>query len=476
MQIKSMPLDQYLRPHTGVEFLASRVVFNEYHRSPLGIKKRPEWFQYTMDKILLNLYKAWSINPDMTVGIMRKKSYWDGKNKSYVNPRLSYRNIVNALDYLMASDWLIEVQKGQQGFYGNHGISTRYRASGKLLDLFLESPIENIQLTYDNERPSVILRGKKPKKTKANPSPRGKLIEYDVDKNITSMMAKAKQINFELWRTDIGLYLTHDEAKVLHKKMGQTEAMGLHQERKFLTRIFNENFESGGRFFGGFWQEMPKEYRSRLTIGNCMVTEQDYSSIHFSILYKKERKESAQADPYDIGLAHRSINKLAMNIMLNSKSFEECLSACRKNSKILMKHITSKTMTEYLKSIENIHHPIKKYFYTGEGIRLQKIESDIAEDIMFNLIKNHKVVCLPVHDSFVIARRHLGLLIEQMNKSSMKILKMKLYSSPPRPEDRLLTPDLNKNKTNYYVHQRTWLDAMHGKDYFDNYDMEVEVY
>ena len=62
------------------------------------------------------------------------------------------------------------------------------------------------------------------------------------------MMAKAKQINFELWRTDIGLYLTHDEAKVLHKKMGQTEAMGLHQERKFLTRIFNENFESGGKY------------------------------------------------------------------------------------------------------------------------------------------------------------------------------------------------------------------------------------
>ena len=295
-----MPLDQYLRPHTGVEFLASRVVFNEYHRSPLGTKRRPEWFQYTMNIILLNLFKAWSINPDMTVGIMRKKSYWDGKNKSYVNPRLSYRNIVNALDYLMASDWLIEVQKGQQGFYGNHGISTRYRASGKLLDLFLESPIENIQLTYDNERPSVILRGKKPKKTKANPSPRGKLIEYDVDKNITSMMAKAKQINFELWRTDIGLYLTHDEAKVLHEKMGQTQAMGLHQERKFLTRIFNENFESGGRFFGGFWQEMPREYRSRLTIANCMVAEQDYSSIHFSILYKKEGTESAQADPYEI--------------------------------------------------------------------------------------------------------------------------------------------------------------------------------
>ena len=58
----------------------------------------------------------------------------------------------------------------------------------------------------------------------------------------------------------------------------------------------------------------------------------------------------------------------------------------------------------------------------------------------------------------------------------MKILKMKLYSSPPRPEDRLLTPDLNKSKTNYYVHQRIWLDAMHGKDYFENYDMEVEVY
>ena len=141
-----------------------------------------------------------------------------------------------------------------------------------------------------------------------------------------------------------------------------------------------------------------------------------------------------------------------------------------------MKDISCKTMTEYLKKIEDTHRVIKKYFYTGEGIRLQKIESDIAEDIMFNLIKYHQVVCLPVHDSFVVARRHLGLLVEQMNKSSMKILKMRLYSSPPKPEDRLPTPDLDKKKTNYYIHQREWLDAVHGKEYFGNYDLEVEVY
>ena len=475
MQVKSMPLDQYLIPHTGAYFRPGHIVFNHFLHSLLGRKKLSESLQYTMEIIVLNLFKAWAIHPAMTVGIMRKKSYWDGRNKSYVNPRLSYRNIINSLDYLLASGWIVEVQKGQQGLYGNHGISTRYRASEDLLKLFMQSPIQSTELTHDDSKPCVILRGKKPKKTKANPNPRGKLIEYDIDRNIGSMIDKANRINHVLKRTDIGLYLTHDEEKLLYQQMRQREAMTLHWDRKFLTRIFNENFESGGRFFGGFWQEIPKEYRSRLTIGNCMVAEQDYSSIHFSILYKKEGIELSQ-DPYDLLLAPRSINKLTMNIMLNSKSFEECLTACRKNSKILMKDISCKTMTEYLNKIEDAHHVIKKYFYTGEGIRLQKIESDIAEDIMFNLIKYHQVVCLPVHDSFVVARRHLGLLVEQMNKSSMKILKMRLYSSPPKPEDRLLTPDLDKKKTNYYIHQREWLDAVHGKEYFGNYDLEVEVY
>ena len=475
MQVKSMPLDQYLIPHTGAFFRPGHIVFNHFCQSLLDRKKISESLQYTMEIIVLNLFKARAIHPAMTVGIMRKKSYWDGRNKSYVNPRLSYRNIINSLDYLLASGWIVEVQKGQQGLYGNHGISTRYRASEDLLKLFMQSPIQSTELTHDDSKPCVILRGKKPKKTKANPNPRGKLIEYDIDRNIGSMIDKANRINHVLKRTDIGLYLTHDEEKLLYQQMRQREAMTLHWDRKFLTRIFNENFESGGRFFGGFWQEIPKEYRSRLTIGNCMVAEQDYSSIHFSILYKKEGIELSQ-DPYDLLLAPRSINKLTMNIMLNSKSFEECLTACRKNSKILMKDISCKTMTEYLNKIEDAHHVIKKYFYTGEGIRLQKIESDIAEDIMFNLIKYHQVVCLPVHDSFVVARRHLGLLVEQMNKSSMKILKMRLYSSPPKPEDRLPTPDLDKKKTNYYIHQREWLDAVHGKEYFGNYDLEVEVY
>lgn len=475
MQVKSMPLDQYLIPHAGAYFRPGHIVFNQFLHSLLGRKKISESLQYTMELIVLNLFKARAIHPAMTVGIMRKKSYWDGRNKSYVNPRLSYRNIINSLDYLLASGWIVEVQKGQQGLYGNHGISTRYRASEDLLKLFMQSPIQNAELTHDDSKPCIILRGKKPKKTKANPNPRGKLIEYDIDSNISSMIDKANRINHALKRTDIGLYLTHDEEKLLYQQMRQREAMTLHRDRKFLTRIFNENFESGGRFFGGFWQEIPKEYRSRLTIGNCMVAEQDYSSIHFSILYKKKGIELSQ-DPYDLLLAPRSINKLTMNIMLNSKSFEECLTACRKNSKILMKDISCKTMTEYLNKIEDVHHVIKKYFYTGEGIRLQKIESDIAEDIMFNLIKYHQVVCLPVHDSFVVARRHLGLLVEQMNKSSMKILKMRLYSSPPKPEDRLPTPDLDKKKTNYYIHQREWLDAVHGKEYFGNYDLEVEVY
>ena len=108
-----MPLDQYLIPHKGAYFRPGHIVFNHFLHSLLDRKKISKSLQYTMEIIVLNLFKARAIHPAMTVGIMRKKSYWDGRNKSYVNPRLSYRNIINSLDYLLASGWIVEVQKGQ---------------------------------------------------------------------------------------------------------------------------------------------------------------------------------------------------------------------------------------------------------------------------------------------------------------------------------------------------------------------------
>ena len=47
------------------------------------------------------------------------------------------------------------------------------------------------------------------------------------------------------------------------------------------------------------------------------------------------------------------------------------------------------------------HHLIADKFYTGQGLRLQKINSDIAEYVMLQFAK-YNMPILPLHDSFII--------------------------------------------------------------------------
>lgn len=59
------------------------------------------------------------------------------------------------------------------------------------------------------------------------------------------------------------------------------------------------------------------------------------------------------------------------------------------------------------------HSPIKKYFCTGYGLRLQAIESGIAEKVMLHFANNGKCA-LCIHDSFVTSVDDESALFEIM--------------------------------------------------------------
>jgi hypothetical protein len=52
-------------------------------------------------------------------------------------------------------------------------------------------------------------------------------------------------------------------------------------------------------------------------------------------------------------------------------------------------------------AIAERHEPIKEYFYSGEGVRLQFLDSCVAERVMLKMLDKGRVV-LPVHDSFIM--------------------------------------------------------------------------
>ena len=65
-----------------------------------------------------------------------------------------------------------------------------------------------------------------------------------------------------------------------------------------LHRIFIDRaLSKGGRFYGGWWQLIPKELRPYILIYGKSTIEIDYSSFHLSILYA-QRGLRPPHDPY----------------------------------------------------------------------------------------------------------------------------------------------------------------------------------
>ncbi|MBE9640975.1 hypothetical protein IQ782_29490, partial [Salipiger pacificus] len=103
--------------------------------------------------------------------------------------------------------------------------------------------------------------------------------------------------------------------------------LGMH--RRNLYRVFNDReLTTGGRFYGGWWQSVPKAYRRHLAVNGKRMVEIDYSNLHPVILYAEAGvtppddcyrgifSESTEARGGD---ALRNLVKASFNAMLNAE-------------------------------------------------------------------------------------------------------------------------------------------------------------
>ncbi len=93
--------------------------------------------------------------------------------------------------------------------------------------------------------------------------------------------------------------------------------------RRFILRHPDDPaaFNLGGRLFGGFWQNLPREERHRLRINGEPVADLDYSGMFPRLAYLAAGAPMPppDADPYAIpGLeGHRDGAKKALNALLS---------------------------------------------------------------------------------------------------------------------------------------------------------------
>ena len=360
-------------------------------RSRSRTEKEQIRFDYAVTYQLIELWKKHFTHHDHESSIQKNKNYYSAL-QIYRDPNLTYRMSMQVFEGLQKLN-LISVTK--EGYYDRiklEGNLTRYKATHELSELF--NQIEGhpaISLKPDLDMNTILLRDKV--------EGRRLLISYEDDDDTNNWRKNLKEINSCFARHLIDLRLKDIEFISLQERLlNDNDREPIDLSKKVLVRIFiNNSFKQGGRFYRGWWQNVPSEYRPYITINSKMTQECDYSQLNPNMIYALHNHELGSEDAYSrvLGPEHREVVKEGFNAMLQANT--ELKS---KPSKLNLDEV-GMSWTELRQSILNAHKPIKDLFFTGIGNKLQFEDSILAEDVMLHFSRMD-YPALPVHDSFIM--------------------------------------------------------------------------
>ena len=233
-------------------------------------------------------------------------------------------------------------------------------------------------------------------------------------------------------------------------ELKQIDVSGLHfpealyQERT-VRRIFNNSsFEEGGRFYGGWWERVPSRYRPHIIIDGMPTVEMDYSAIQPRLLLA-ERGVEPDGDPYDIGIDERfgPLVKETFNRLLNGK--RRPLPYSNPGQGIVFDEAdVGLSWTQFLNLIRDRFEAVSDQFSSGAGLKLQRLDSDIAQAVMLKA-NTLSVPMLPIHDSFIVRLSDYPDLARAMERAMRETvgIKIPIKISEPRTSD--LTARLSKH-------------------------------
>lgn len=193
-----------------------------------------------------------------------------------------------------------------------------------------------------------------------------------------------------------------------------------------LEMKFRQTFDRGGRLYGP-WQRMyvgKKKQRKRsykpsndrlllqIDIEGVLrpVVEWDYSAIQPQLAYAQVRAEPP-TEIYDIDGYETGDVKRALLIMFCSASRKSAILATSRKTRL-----ARGDTRRLIDALEVKHHAIRSFFYQDSGARLQKIDGQIALDVMLQMVDKTGHCPLGIHDSFIVADIYEDTLREVMNK------------------------------------------------------------
>jgi len=369
--------------------------------------------------IVLNLFSCFRWHDGWYVAYQRGQNDYSPSSR-YNALNISRKYLVKAVNILIG----LELIDHCIGFYDrkdktNSKIS-RMRATMDLIRL-MES-CGKIKIISHPSRECIIKRDREKRDIEYGKTSRKNKKDSQLD---IGMRNRLNTINSLLASTDIKLDMPEIELRNLNISLRKAEKQEINLDKVFLRRVFNVSFKRGGRFYNGWWENVPSRYRSKILIDGEPTVELDYSAIHPSIAYLEETGELPPCDPYSLtpydgDPIMRKLVKSVFLILLNAKSPTEAKKSLRKEipkdsrlsdeAKTIFKELDLGEVFDHIKAD---HPAIWKYMGQGMGTHLQYLDSCIAEHVLISLAEKG-ITALPVHDSFIVQQRHKSILKETM--------------------------------------------------------------
>lgn len=397
--------------HDEVEIICARVEARRV--STRGVSDSQRQKVRTMTEWFLNcLIQTEETFPRSWLAIGLSSSYFQPAGP--LQGKIGYDQFVNRLIPALESLGWISIRKGFFDHTQQNSRLSRIRAKGNL-----RTAISRVRYLWQQQSPTdqgliLLFDGKKKDR---------RLIQTPSTREVDRWRNDLHDFNKFLCGYSICLAVPDYELNVIAKRLNQREDAWLDRRKPVLNyravtlrRFFARGrLDRGGRFYGGWWQRVPSEYRKHITINGKKTDEWDFSSMALRLLYAHHKEDPGVGDLYDVGLGTQNPNvrsaiKLCINALLNAESGRYQLD----------KHVINAVgiSQRELQEIVLKRHPIiRQNLRTDIGLYLQFLESEIAFHVMLEMMRGHNTPVLPIHDSFLVRNGYTNELAKQMQDS-----------------------------------------------------------
>lgn len=359
-----------------------------------------EWF-------IEGLFQSSQCMPPVPLGLPFKRNYYTGKHP--IRVPFPHKTIIRIRQACVHLEW-IRIELGNEF---RKEIS-RIWPAGELLEYFRGIPAQWFEI---------------------EPQPADKLIMMTIDSKraLKRVVGDDEHPMIQQWRQNLYKINTFLCTQCIYLDIPDEQIRTIHLNRQGedeghiwflkveLRRVFNsERFDHGGRFYGAWWQTVPKEFRRFIRINGEPTIEIDFKGMAIRSLYAREGMQPPD-DPYSVpkgqedkGEAGRQARKSYTTAALNDKKKRY------RAKKEDLKTLGLKKTKDLRDKIIEAHPFLEPWLHSGVGIELQYIDSEIAERVMLRLIAKG-IACLPIHDSFIVMKSAQQDLFDAMMDAYLEV-------------------------------------------------------